>query len=115
MMTADVVWERMPPTPWTLDGLSAVHAFLTANTGKLDILHYAVSGTAIDVIDDTHAAARSTMSELIRIRETGAALRVVGTYTDRFQRVAGVWLFSRRTIVPRFEQDVEPAIRVALR
>jgi hypothetical protein len=60
MMTDDVVWERMPPTPWTLEGRATVHSFLSRNSGKIDILCYAISGSAIDVADRTHAVARST-------------------------------------------------------
>lgn len=104
-MTDDVVWERMPPTPWTIDGRAAVHAFLSGNSGKIDILHYAISASVIDVTDKTHAVASSTMTELIRIRETGAVLRVVGTYSDRFVKLDGVWYFTRRTITPRYEHD----------
>ena len=112
MMSDDVVWARMPPTPWTLVGRTAVHNFLAGNSGTIDILHYAISASAISVIDGTHAVARSTMSELIRIRATQAAVYVVGTYTDDFIKTASGWLFARRTIVPRFEQDVEAPTRI---
>jgi hypothetical protein len=107
----DVVWERMPPAPWTLDGRAAVHGFLASNSSKLDILHYAVSGSVIDMLDETHAVARSTMSELIRNRETGA-LRVVGTYSDHFVKSHGVWCFAKRTITPRYEHDTEAPTRI---
>ncbi|HEY4129774.1 MAG TPA: nuclear transport factor 2 family protein [Gemmatimonadaceae bacterium] len=112
MMTEDVVWERMPPTPWTLEGRVTVHSFLSGNSGKIDILYYAISGSAIDVADRTHAVARSTMSELIRNRETGLSVHVVGTYTDQFIKVGDHWLFARRTIAPRFEHDVESPTRI---
>jgi hypothetical protein len=59
-----------------------------------------------------HAVARSTMSELIRIRETGAALRVVGTYSDQFVKSEGVWCFAKRTITPRYERDTEAPTRI---
>jgi ketosteroid isomerase-like protein len=112
MMTEDVVWERLAPTPWTLDGLAAVHSFLAGNSGTIDILYYAISASAIDVIDATHAVARSTMSELIRTRGTGSIVHVVGTYTDNFVSIDGQWLFARRTIAPRFERDIEGPARI---
>jgi ketosteroid isomerase-like protein len=112
MMTDDVVWERLAPTPWTLDGRAAVHGFLSGNSGRIDILYYAISASAIDVIDATHAVARSTMSELIRARETGSIVHVVGTYTDKFVVAGGRWLFARRTIAPRFERDLVGPARI---
>ena len=112
LMTDDVVWERLAPTPWMLDGLAAVHSFLAGNSGRIDILYYAISASAIDVVDETHAVARSTMSELIRTRETGSIVHVVGTYTDNFVLAGGRWLFARRTIAPRFERDIEGPARI---
>jgi SnoaL-like protein len=104
MMTDDIVWERRPPTPWTLDGRAAVDSFLAKNSGKLDILHYDVSIRAIDVIDATHAISRSTMHELIGIRESGAVIGVVAMYDDRFVKRNGSWFFERRTITPQREE-----------
>lgn len=112
MMTDDVVWERLPPSPWMLEGRAAVHEFLARNSGLLDILDYAVSASAVDVIDDVSAVARSTMSELIRMRVSGTAVRVVGTYRDRFARSDGRWRFIRRTITPRYEHDLEIPTRI---
>jgi ketosteroid isomerase-like protein len=112
MMADDVVWERLPPTPWTLDGLAAVHRFLTGNSSRIDILYYAISASAIDIMDGTHAVSRSTMSELIRNRETGSVVHVVGTYTDAFVNAGDRWLFARRTIAPRFEREIEAPVRV---
>jgi ketosteroid isomerase-like protein len=112
MMTEDVVWERMPPMPWTLGGLPSVRAFLADNSHKLNILHYEITGTAIQVTDAIHAHARSTMSELIHLRDPGTTIRVVGTYADRFIKTEHGWQFARRTITPRFEHDVSPPIRL---
>ena len=98
MMAEDVVWERLPPTPWVLHGRAAVHGFLTSNDDKLDILHYAVSASSIDLLDEANGVARSTMSELIRIRATGVTLRIVGTYVDRFVKRNGLWFFQKRSI-----------------
>jgi hypothetical protein len=106
MMTKDLVWERRAPTPWLLEGHDTVREFLTGNSTKLDILHYVISGCAIEIVDATHASARSTMSELILMRQTAVTLRVVGTYEDRFVKEDGAWSFARRTITPRYEQDV---------
>jgi ketosteroid isomerase-like protein len=112
MMTEDVVWERLPPTPWVLHGRAAVHGFLTGNDDKIDILHYAVSASSIDLMDEANAVARSTMSELIRIRATGVTLRVVGTYADRFVKLNGLWFFQRRTITPRYEHETDTPTRI---
>lgn len=70
LFTDDAVWERLPPTPWKLEGREAIRTFLAGNVDKLDVLLYAVSATAIDVQDPEHASARSTMSELIRFKKT---------------------------------------------
>jgi hypothetical protein len=105
MMTADIVWERMPPTPWTLEGRAAVDHFLARNSGKLEILHYDVSISVVDVIDAAHALARSTMHELLRILDSGAVIGVVATYDDRFVKLNGSWFFERRTIMPQHEEN----------
>jgi ketosteroid isomerase-like protein len=106
MMAEDAVWERLPPTPWTLEGRDAIRAFLANNVDVLDILLYTVSATAIEVEGPERASARSTMSELLRFKKTGAGLHVVGTYHDRFVKKDGQWWFARRTIQPRYEEDV---------
>ena len=105
LFTSDITWERLPPTPWQLAGHDAVLGFLSKNAASLDILLYAIVATSIEVRDAEHASARSTMSELIRF-ETGAALHVVGTYSDEFVKTNGSWLFSRRTIKARYEEEV---------
>lgn len=112
LQAENVVWERLPPMPWTLRGRDAVRGFLTGNSDKLDVLLYSIAATTIEVEDVDHATARSTMSELIRLRETGTALHVVGTYSDVFVRREGNWLFLKRTIQPRYEEDVAPPQRI---
>jgi ketosteroid isomerase-like protein len=112
MMTEDVVWERKPPTPWILQGREAVSSFLTGNLNKLTILHYDVSASAVEIIDPTHAMCRSTMTELIRLHDSDAVLRVVGTYNDDLINSAGLWKFARRAITPRFEQDFTGQLRI---
>lgn len=112
LFSDDIVWEREPPTPWKLDGRDAVFAFLNRNREALDVLLYTVTASAIDVHDRDRASARSTMSELIRFKKTGAALHVVGTYHDEFAKKNGRWLFSKRKIEPRFEGEVAPPTRV---
>ena len=105
LFTDDIVWERLPPTPWQLAGRDAVLGFLSKNAASLDILLYAIVASSIEIRDADHACARSTMSELIRFK-TGAALHVVGTYSDEFVKADGSWFFSRRTIKARYEEDV---------
>jgi hypothetical protein len=51
------------------------------------------------------------MSELIRFSD-GRALHVVGTYEDVFVKTAEGWRFSRRTIRPRYEEDVPAPARL---
>jgi len=31
LFAKDIVWERLPPTPWKLEGPDAIFAFLTNN------------------------------------------------------------------------------------
>ncbi|AKU92086.1 nuclear transport factor 2 family protein [Vulgatibacter incomptus] len=103
----DVVWERQPPNPWVLDGREAVFGFLEGNMPKLDVRLFHVTATAIELEDETNAVARSTMSELLRFKETGREVHVVGTYHDRFKKEAGRWRIVRRTIEPRFEETLK--------
>ena len=112
LFTEDAAWERLPPTPWKLEGRDAIRAFLSKNSGTVDVMLYTVAATAIEVQGPGRASARSTMSELIRFKKTGAGLHVVGTYYDQFIERNGVWLFVRRTIHPRYEEDVAPITRV---
>jgi hypothetical protein len=111
LFTSNIVWERLPPTPWKVEGRDAVHAFLTNNANSLDVLLYTVAATSIDVRDAQHASARSTMSELIRFK-TGAALHVVGSYSDDFVKTNDGWRFSKRTIRARYEEDVAAPSRI---
>jgi ketosteroid isomerase-like protein len=113
MMEDDVVWERKPPTPWTLAGRDAVGAFLAGRLSNLTILHHEISGSAIDIADPTRATCRSIITELVRVRDTRAVVRVVGTCNDEFGKSAGGWRLVRRTITPRFEQDVKERVRTS--
>lgn len=111
--TEDVVWERLPPVPWKLEGRRAIREFLAKNGGTMEIISYTVNAASIDVLDPDHATSRSTMSELLRFKETGAVLLVVGTYRDTFTMVGAQWRFSRRTISPRYERALAEATGVA--
>ena len=102
----DVVWERTPPNPWVLEGRDAVFGFLLGNAPKLDIRLFQVGATAIQIHDETSATARSTMSEIIRLKESGVEIHVVGTYHDRFEKRDGRWWIVRRTIHPRFDRPI---------
>lgn len=45
LFTDDIVWERLPPTPWKLAGHDAVLGFLTKNESTLDVLLYTVAAS----------------------------------------------------------------------
>ncbi|AKF04871.1 nuclear transport factor 2 family protein [Sandaracinus amylolyticus] len=107
-----IVWERRSSDAWRLDGREAIRAFLTGNEEHIEVLLYAVSATSIELHDAGHATARSTMSEHIRVLETGATVHVVGTYTDELVREDGEWRIAHRTFVPRYEEDGPPPARL---
>lgn len=111
-LTEDAVWEARPPVGVRMEGRAAIHAFLEKNAKAIDVLLISVTSTAVDIIPPDRARARSTMNELIRVRTTGTALQIVGTYFDELVRSDGGWRIERRTFQPRFEADVPVPSRV---
>lgn len=101
----DATWERLPPSPWVLKGRKEVMGFLEGNRPKLDVRVFAVQATSVELLGSgDEAVARSTMSEILRFKESGQELHVVGTYHDRFEKRDGRWWITRRTFEPRFER-----------
>jgi ketosteroid isomerase-like protein len=98
LSTQDLTWERLPPSPFTLQGREAVLGFLRGNDSTLDVLLFSVAALSIDIQGPERATARSTMSERVRFKDTGAALHVVASYFDQFTRTRDGWRFSRRTV-----------------
>lgn len=112
LLAEDVVWERLPPHPWKLEGRDAILSFLAQNEATLDVLFYDVSAPAIRLDDPEHATARSTLSETLRFKKTGAIIRFIGTYHDQFARRDGRWVLTRRTFQARYEEDGAGPVRV---
>jgi uncharacterized protein (TIGR02246 family) len=112
LFAEDAVWEALPPIDWRFEGRPAIKAGLTANLTKVDMYFQIISATAIDVLGPDRAAARSTLSEMLRFKETGVAMQVVGSYTDQLVKRDGKWLFLRRSFRLRFEDEVPAPDRV---
>jgi hypothetical protein len=107
MLTEDIVWEALPPISFKLEGLEAIRGFFRNNEAKVEVLVYSVAATSIELDGPERATARSTMNELLHLKEKGAGLQIVGTYVDHFVKQNGDWRFSRRQFELRFEDDVE--------
>ncbi len=106
MLTDDVVWEALPPIGWKLEGLQAVRGFFAKNEGKVEVLSYNVLASNVELQAPDRATARSTMIELLHLKEKDVGLQIVGTYTDSFVKREGVWRFERRSFAMRYEADV---------
>jgi len=106
LLTPEVIWEKLPPNPFKLQGRDAVQAFLTHGTARVEVLRYSISAPAIEVRGPDRATARSTLSELLFLKDRGTTLHLVGTYSDEFVKQSGQWLFAKRTFRPRYEEDV---------
>lgn len=113
--TDDASWEAAPPVDWKLEGLPAILGFLTGNASKVEVLFYTVASSAVQLEDAGHASARSTMSELLHLKETDKALHLVGTYSDQFLKKDGSWKFRKRRFQLRFEDDVPLPARLSSR
>lgn len=105
LLAHDVVWEALPPVGFRLDGIQAVRAFFAQNEGKIEVLVYELFGTDVQIQHPTAATARSSMRELLHLRQEGRAVQLVGTYVDSFVKTGGSWRFSKRRFQLRYEDD----------
>ncbi|QSQ13822.1 nuclear transport factor 2 family protein [Myxococcus landrumensis] len=108
MFTEDAVWEVQAPPPmgWTFEGRDAIRAGMTGNLDRVELRVQTVSPTAIQVQGPERATARSTLDEVLRFKDTGKDVRIVGTYSDQLVKQEGQWKFARRTFIPRFEEPL---------
>ncbi|AGC47311.1 hypothetical protein MYSTI_06038 [Myxococcus stipitatus DSM 14675] len=108
MFAEDAVWEVQAPPPmgWTFQGRAAIHQGMTANLGRVELRVQTVSPTVIHVQGPDRATARSTLDEVLRFKETGKDVRIVGTYSDQLVKQAGQWKFARRTFIPRYDEPL---------
>jgi ketosteroid isomerase-like protein len=112
MLAADAVWEALPPIGWKLQGRQAIRGFFDGNRGKVEVLLYALIATNIELESSERARARSTMSELLYLKEKGEAVQIVGTYTDQLVKRDGRWLFAHRRFQLRYEDDARLPARM---
>jgi ketosteroid isomerase-like protein len=106
MLAADAVWEALPPVGWKLQSRKAIRNFFDGNEGKVEVLLYTLIATSVELESPESAKARSTMSEVLHLKEKGEGIHIVGTYSDRFVKRDGRWLFSHRRFALRYEDDV---------
>ncbi|SET39735.1 conserved hypothetical protein [Myxococcus fulvus] len=108
LFTEDAVWEvkAAPPMGWTFEGRDAIREGMTSNTARVELRVQSVTPIVVHVQGPERATARSTLDEVLRIKQTGKYLRVVGTYSDQFVKQDGQWRFSRRTFEFRYEEEL---------
>ncbi|WP_338864499.1 nuclear transport factor 2 family protein [Myxococcus stipitatus] len=108
MFTEDAVWEVQAPPPmgWTFEGREAIRQGMTGNVGRVELRVQTVSPTVIHVQGPNRATARSTLDEVLRFKDTGKDVRIVGTYADQLVKQGGQWKFARRTFIPRYDEPL---------
>ncbi|WP_426745449.1 nuclear transport factor 2 family protein [Myxococcus faecalis] len=108
LFTEDAVWEvkAAPPMGWTFEGRNAIREGMTGNTARVELRVMSVTPIVVHVQGPERATARSTLDEVLRVRQTGKDLRVVGTYSDQLVKQDGQWRFARRTFEFRYEEEL---------
>jgi ketosteroid isomerase-like protein len=106
LLTEDAVWEVAGPKGWRFEGLAAIKAGLAGNVEKVEMLVQTLSPVVIHVEGPERATARSTLNEVLRFKDSGTAMQIVGTYSDQLVKQDGRWRFARRTFHLRYEDDV---------
>jgi len=106
LFTDDGVWEIVTPLPLRFQGRANVVSGIAENVGQLEFLFQACSPIVIELKDETHAIARTSIQEFGRVKD-GPSMRIVATYFDRFQKVEGVWRISERVFRARYVDQPE--------
>src|SRR5687768_15218665 len=87
------VWEVAPPFEHAFRGRTEIETGITGTIGATEVLVQSCGPIVIDLVDATHAKARTSMQELGRFK-TGASMHVAGTYHDELERQpSGEWRF----------------------
>lgn len=100
------VWEASAgELGFRYQGLDAIRDGLARNAQAVEVVHQQVSPAVVDVAGLDRAFARTSMSELLRVRATGEVKHLFGIYSDELVKRAGRWRFVRRTFTLRRELD----------
>jgi hypothetical protein len=102
LFTARGVWEVAPPFEHRYEGRSAIEAGVSGTIGATEILVQSCGPVVVDLVDETHATARTSMQEFGRFHNR-ESMHVTGTYYDELEREAdGVWRFVHRRFVAHY-------------
>jgi hypothetical protein len=91
------------------DGQAAIRSWLTRNPGRVEILFYLASEPAVDLVSHERARAQTTITELLRLKDTGEIKQLFGVYSDELVQRGGEWRFAHRRFTLGHSLDLEPA------
>lgn len=106
LFAAGGVWEIAPPFEHRFVGRTAIEEGISGTIGATEVLVQTCAPIVVDVVDASHATARTSMQEFGRFRD-GRSMHVAGTYFDELEKEAdGVWRFTRRRFVASYADEL---------
>lgn len=106
LFVEDGVWEVAPPFEHRYQGRAAIEKGITGTIGDTEVLVQSCGPVVIDVVDATHATARTSMQEFGRFHD-GRAMHVAGTYHDELvKQPDGKWRFVHRRFVAHYADEL---------
>lgn len=114
MFTEDAEWQASAGAlGFHHVGRAAITRWLAENPNHVEVVFYLASPPAITQHSPDRATARTSMTELLRLKRTGELLQLFGSYTDELVRRDGRWRFAHRRFELRHQQPAAAAATAA--
>jgi ketosteroid isomerase-like protein len=106
----DAVWEASAgKLGFRHEGRAAIQAWLTDNPGRVEVLFYLAGPSAIELQTAGRAHAFTSVTELLRSRDTGEVRQLFGVYRDELVDEGGRFRFAHRRFELRHDTPLEVA------
>jgi hypothetical protein len=100
----EAVWESAAGgLGFRHQGRDAIARWLTSNPNRVEVLFYLASPPVVELVAPGRARTRTTMTELLRLLDTGEVRQLFGIYTDELVLRGGRWRFAHRRFELRHE------------